>query len=418
VRSLCLALASLTACAAAPPALPTHGTDGPAARAAAEQHYTLWWHGARIGSAVERRHQRAGVLVRLERREHLLVRRGDAVAAIDLRLAIAIDGDLQARTIELETRDGAAIVRGRADRDGGRWRIDVAGEPPRLIAGDAVPAELVPDRVHRDGHFDGPVLLAGRGFAVAAGAVAATGDGRYRAVLHTAAGDLVSTLRLDPDGAVASIAGDDGVVQRRASAAEAAAPFAPAEVIAAGAIAVVGAAAPDDGPLAVTLAPVDRAPPPAMPGQSLTVDGDGWRLSLASRGAASAPIGPIAALVRAVAADVVDDLGASALAPGADRGDCTAHAVAFVRRAADAGIEAHVVTGYRVDGDRLVRHRWALARAGATWIAVDPSHGEAPAAPRLIGLAVHGSSAAELALADAAFSGLARATATVAPLAQ
>jgi hypothetical protein len=415
VRPLVLGcLAALAACASAPPALPGSGTPDRAGPAVTERHYTLWWNGARIGSAVEAAHGAGGALTRLERRERLLVRRGDALAAIDLRLAIDVDPGLVARAVTVETRDGGAVVRSGAARGrDGRWRIDVAGEPSRTAAG-AVPAELVPYLVHRDGGFAGPVLLAGRGFAIADGEVVRDGA-RYRAVLRTPAGDLTSTLVLDRDGAALSIAGGDGVVQRRASASEAGAPFAPPEAITAGAIAL-DRVAPDDGPVALALAPVDRAPPPPLPGQAITTHNGGWHVVLdRSRAAPGAALGPVADLVTAVARDVVDDLGAPLLAADTTRGDCTAHAVAFVRRAGAAGIAARVVTGYRVDGDRLVRHRWALARVADVWIAVDPTFGEAPAAPRLIGLAVHGDSAAELALADAAYTGLAAATASLSP---
>lgn len=106
-----------------------------------------------------------------------------------------------------------------------------------------------------------------------------------------------------------------------------------------------------------------------------------------------------------VAAAVTDDLGATAATVGAarqaDRGDCTTHALKLVALADDAGIPVRVVTGLRLDGDRLVRHRWVVAWTGARWQAVDPTYGESPAAPALIGLAVHGPRAADLALADA-----------------
>jgi transglutaminase-like putative cysteine protease len=71
-----------------------------------------------------------------------------------------------------------------------------------------------------------------------------------------------------------------------------------------------------------------------------------------------------------------------------------------------------VVTGYRLDGDRLVRHRWALVALDGRWLAVDPTLGELPAAPGHLALAAHGGSAAELTVVDeTAFAGLARARA-------
>lgn len=110
-------------------------------------------------------------------------------------------------------------------------------------------------------------------------------------------------------------------------------------------------------------------------------------------------------------ADVVDHLGVTATtlaaARAATHGDCTTHALRFAALAAEHGIPVRVVTGLRRDGDALVRHRWNLAWTGARWLAVDPTWGEAPAAPVLVGLAVHGARAADLAAADAtAFEGL------------
>lgn len=126
------------------------------------------------------------------------------------------------------------------------------------------------------------------------------------------------------------------------------------------------------------------------------------------------------ALVRATAALLADDLGAPAgsahTALMSGRGDCTAHAVLFAALARARGIPVRLVTGFRVDEDRLVRHRWAIVDVDGSWIAVDPTYGEAPSSPRLIGLAVHGTRTAELTLADeVAFAGLSRIRALACP---
>jgi len=88
----------------------------------------------------------------------------------------------------------------------------------------------------------------------------------------------------------------------------------------------------------------------------------------------------------------------------------------FAAFAAARGFDVRLVTGYRLaddaSGHRLVRHRWAVARVDDRWIAIDPTYGEAPAAPVLLGLATHGAGAAEIAIVDElAFSGFDGATA-------
>src|SRR5690606_41870767 len=90
------------------------------------------------------------------------------------------------------------------------------------------------------------------------------------------------------------------------------------------------------------------------------------------------------------------------------RAACTARTLRFAALARARGIPARLVTGFRVNDGRLVRHRWAIVAVEGIWLAVDPTHGEAPAEARLVGLAIHGTRTAELALADdVAFAGLA-----------
>jgi transglutaminase-like putative cysteine protease len=197
--------------------------------------------------------------------------------------------------------------------------------------------------------------------------------------------------------------------------------------------------------------PVDRPEPPPLPGQRIEVYGRSWRVHLQPGDTGSQPVviaagsvsgtgeaaidpsavdpvlselaervvtaagatdGPaqVAALARATAELLTDDLGAqpagarAALALG--RGDCTAHATLFAGLARTRGIAVQLVTGFRLDRDRLVRHRWALVHVAGAWMAVDPTYGEAPAAPRLLGLAVHDVWTADIAMADdAAFLG-------------
>ena len=95
------------------------------------------------------------------------------------------------------------------------------------------------------------------------------------------------------------------------------------------------------------------------------------------------------------------------------RGDCTAHSTLLVDLASEQKLEAKLVTGYRIDNKKLVRHRWVTIKQGKTWVQVDPTFGEAPAAPnKHLTLAIHGDSTAQIALVDeAVFRGLAGAKA-------
>jgi hypothetical protein len=410
VRTVLVVLAA-SACAA-PRTVGPDVSDAPAPPRDAIRYYTLWWHGERIGSAVEEeRATRSGI--HLERRERVVVRRGDQLSATELVIAIDADAALRATAVTATLRDGATERLGRAERSPDGWRITVDGEPPRTAPADAEPSELVPLIVRRDGGFTGAVLLPGRGFAIARGRVEREGPDRYRASITTELGALEAAITVDGAGDAVVVAAADGVVARRASAAEVARRFAPAEAIAAGALAVTGAVGVRDT-VDLRIAAITRGAPPPLPGQRVRVGDDGWRVALDAAlpgalppGRGTADVTAIAALARRVAADITDDLGASATGDPrhAVAGDCTVHALAFAARAGDAGIDTRIVTGYRLDGDHLIRHRWALAWTGAAWIAVDPTFGEAPAAPRLLGLAVHGVSSAELALADAAFAG-------------
>ncbi|HUS65782.1 MAG TPA: transglutaminase family protein, partial [Kofleriaceae bacterium] len=114
--------------------------------------------------------------------------------------------------------------------------------------------------------------------------------------------------------------------------------------------------------------------------------------------------GGAAALARAVADLVEDDLRAGPV-DGADqvlargRGDCVAHAVLFSAMARARGIPVRLVTGFRLEGHALVRHQWAIVEEDGARVAIDPTAGGAAAPGRYLALAVHGSSAAERALA-------------------
>ncbi|MCA9491343.1 MAG: hypothetical protein KC621_15535 [Myxococcales bacterium] len=84
-------------------------------------------------------------------------------------------------------------------------------------------------------------------------------------------------------------------------------------------------------------------------------------------------------LAREVDADLRDV--ASPFGGTAGSGDCTEHALLFVRRATDAGFEARTVAGYllTVDPPALVPHAWAEVRLAGRWVGADPALGQLPA---------------------------------------
>lgn len=426
-----------------------------------EAHFVITWQGARIGDASEALRAHGAGEVRFERRERITVRRGDALAHNETLLVIDTDAALRARHVAMRQLSNGAMHRWEARRNrDGDWLITSAEEPARLVSGNAVPAELVPlllatARATTAGAtsagvaFDGPVMLAGYGFAAAHLRMQAADERTVTATLSTPGGALRGRFFLGPGGTVMRVRSEDGSGAIRVDAATAAAPFTPPEIVDAASLPLVlppSHAGPIHA-LVIERVSAARALPPALPGQRIEVRPDGWHVHLAPGDAdappassahppATVPQAALArlaariiaesspatireeafALARATAALLDDDLGApvggarTALAQG--RGDCTAHSLLFAALAQARGIPTRLVTGYRLDGARLVRHRWALVAVDGVWIAVDPTYGEAPAAPRLLGLAIHGPRMAELALADdLAFAGLAGARA-------
>jgi hypothetical protein len=429
-----------------------------------EAHFHITWNGARIGDASERIWQRSGAL-RFERRERITVRRSDALAHSELELVIDMDAGLRAQRIAVRQIASGVVRHGLARRNArGDWLVTYGDEPVRMIPGATVPAEQIPlllaaSPARAAVRFDGPVMLPGYGFAVAHLRLeAVTEDARdLLATLSSAEGELRSRFVLGQSGTLLRVEGEDGSGAERVDRAAAAAPFAPPEVVEAASIPITRASAAEE-PALVLLEPIasDHALPPPLPGQHIATGHGVWQERL-SRGdaiaptVASEPYRPVApepapdgalerlaadiiaqssaadterdqvfALVRATATLLTDDPGAvAASAHGAlvlGRGDCSAHAVLFAGLARARGVPVRLVTGLRVDHDRLVRHRWAIVAVDGAWIAVDPTHGEAPSSARLLGLAVHGTRTAELAMADeVAFAGLSRIRAYACP---
>jgi len=390
--------------------------------------FAITYNGARIGYASERVRDR-----RLHRREELTVRRGDALVQLITVIDIDLDTSWRATAVKVERHVGATVTRGYARRAHGRWRVSFGDEPARTLDGSAVPLELLPlalARSHRR-RFRGAVLLSGYGFAGARIRVAPRGKRQLETILSTAAGSARTLIDLADDGTIARVRGEVGAV--RIGRAELGAPFSPPELVDTSSLAVSGTP-PRFGPVELVVHDAPVKLPPALPGQRIRRGRDGWHVTLLAGDVNSAirepapahpvtdpglrkmattllreagartPSEQLVALTRATRTMIYNDLASpvsdarAALAIG--RGDCTSHAVLLSSLAAAVGLPARLVTGYRLDGGRLIRHRWVIAKIGNRWIAVDPTYGEAPARPRLLGLAVHDSSAAQLAIVD------------------
>jgi len=449
MRSSCLVLAGLCACAAsepvpagAPPPRPSEAAiPVPREYAAA---YVLTWADQRIGDAAESL-ARAGDGFELVRRERIAIRRGDGEVQLRTEIRVELDDDLRARRVTVTRDSGGSRITGEARRgEDGEWRVQFGDEPARAIDGATVPLELLPAflAAGAEPRFEGQVMLPGYGFATAElYARPASGDPRRVVVaLVVPAGVLRQELVFDERGLV-RIDAPGAVEARRVEPALIAEAFEPPELVDSVSISVSGRAPERADIVRLVLDGVTAPEPPALPAQHVRVVDGRWEVTLApgfnseavadhvaalattappdqamaalaaaivSESGARAPMQEIAALARYTDRLIEDDLAvASADARTAfalGRGDCTAHATVFAAFAAARGFEVRLVTGYRLtpadDGHRLVRHRWAIARVDDLWIAVDPTYGEAPAAALDLGLAIHGASAAEIALID------------------
>lgn len=376
----------------------------------ATRHYTIWLGGARVGTAIESEDWSARG-VSLVRRESLRFLRGDA--EVSLSTTIAIDADLhlhahRVRWTESGTGGGelraAEARRGSADEP---WHLSSGGTLPAT----AVPAELAPLVVRRDGRFAGTIFLPARGFVAGSGRIDPVAPDRLVARLALEGGPTaLATIDLDPDRSPARVVDGEGVIAIRTSERAAREPFEAVDLIAATAIPITGTRrAPRivlDGDLAL----------PAVPGQRARPSASGVELELSPSLAGELPgaepsrdrVGEIRQLVTSVRARITPDLGAGPMstrdAASATSGDCTTFALAYAALATERGIATRVVTGLRVDDTRLIRHRWAVSWTGTRWIAIDAAFGQAPAGGNLIGLAVHGADDAGLVAGEAALT--------------
>ena len=392
--------------------------DDPAAAADLSGYravFEIRWGGQPIGQARERLVRAAGGGYRFERREEWRVRRGAAVVAGELTVSITTTAALE--PVRVEVRGGAAS--GVARREGGLWRIAVAGETPRTARG--VPIEILPLLMARRGqaHWSGPILVAGLGFAPAHAVVEPDGEGR-RVQISGPSGTSTARIALRSDGTVARVVGPD-ISAHRVSAprersspghvtaswgmtpwASPAAPH-PPDLLAAGSIDVAGEPSGAASQIELDTADGGRrllgarqppAPPLAVPDPPPS-PADRQLAAELARGAAT-PDDEIARLARGTARRLAGDPTA----------DCVRHAALFSSLARARGHAVRLVIGYRLDGRRLVRHAWATVDIGGRAQPIDPTSGE-PAGAGHFPLAVHGSAAAEVALAsELAYAGL------------
>jgi transglutaminase-like putative cysteine protease len=422
-----VAIAAVAACAQPVPPV----RDAPVPAVEDVRYYTVWFGGARVGTAIERETTSATGVV-LRREESLVFRRGDATVRLATTIEVVADRALVPSRVAWSER-GARPRSAEAVRDAGIWTVrehdGALGEP--AIPADAVPAELVPLITRRAGRFAGRVFLPARGFIAGSGRVEPIAPGRLIARLAIDGGALVeSTIDVDHDGNYARVVDGDGVIALRATAEAAATAFLPVDLIAAAAIPIrgqrthalalerSGSAGPRSGAQGRRELIDPGVTLPALPGQRARGDG---AIELSPDLPGALPDGPagrdrareIAALVAQVRARIAPDLsayGSPRDATSASTGDCTTFALAYTALAARRAIPTRVVTGLRVDGDRLVRHRWAVSWTGRTWIAVDAAYGAVPAGGDLVGLAVHGADDAGLVAGEAALAQVTSAT--------
>ena len=398
------------------PARPAAWTEAPARTADgevpadAQRRYTIWLGGARIGTAVEDEAWTPDGVV-LRRTETLRFLRG--ASPVEVETTITITADRALVPVRVSWRERGATTR-QVDvvRTDAGWRAldgSLRTELARVPEG-AVPTELVPLLLRRDGRYEGAVFMPARGFVGGRGRVEPVAPGRLIARLELTAGPRVeATIDLAPDGAPARVVDGEGVIAMRATPAQAAAPFDPVDLIAATSVPLTGVRS-----RAITLAG-DLALP-ALPGQDARPGEGGVDVELSATLPGALPPGiarrdrtpDITAVVASVRHRIAPDLGAGITSPRdvelATAGDCTTFALAYAALAARLDIPTRVVTGLRVDGARLVRHRWAVSWTGRAWVAVDAAFGAVPAGGDLIGLAIHDADDAGLIAGEAALT--------------
>jgi len=421
---LLVACARLVACAPAPAPAPIADAPVREAPADAERYYAIWLGGAQIGTAHETEQwSSAGVVVR--RTEAMSFLRGEVPVALATTIEITANRRL-APSLVTWTEHAQTLRHGQAARGATGWIVtDEAGV--RRLPREAIPAELVPLLVRRDGRFAGGVFLPARGFAAGSGRIDPIAPNRLVARLVLDAGAAApepanpvsapaeatgeataeATIDLGPDAMPIRVVDGEGVIATRITGAQAAVAFEPVDLIAATSIPLSGT------PSERIVLQLERG---------LAIPPDDVELELSAQLPGGLPPGPrgadrtraIASLVAEVRERIVPDLAATPTsartAAVAISGDCTTFALSYAALAIARAIPTRVVTGFRVDGDRLIRHRWAVSWTGRTWIAVDAAFDAVPAGGDLVGVAIHDADDAGLVAGEAALTHVRAAT--------
>jgi hypothetical protein len=387
------ATGALLACGSHLEALPAPATS-PAAPV--ERWFRISYLGHDAGWARERETRSDDGLI-VERREYLRLSRlgRDHVVDFEVTVHASVSGAPTHLTAVMNDGDERWAIDATWTPE--HWRISEHGKPLRLAPATALPSELVPWHFRRAGAFSGPVLLSGERLALAHGQVAVTGPHQLLATVDQGSHEVATVVELSPDGETRSAVDSTGTALHRTTREEAQAWWPAADVVALASI-DIGGAAPDHGPVQLELRVEGGSPPPpALPGQQISVRADAWQIVLDPALPGSLAPLPRSSDVTATITRISDEVSVQHRRRG---GDCTAHATGFVRRARAAGIHAQVVTGYILEDSRLIRHRWAVGWSGERWISVDPTAGEGEA-PWLLGLFVHDDSPRGLAAATA-----------------
>ena len=359
------------------------------------RQYTIWLGGARIGTATERETWTRQDMT-LVRTEQLRFLRGESEVALTTQIIVDANAALSAQRVRW-TETGNETRAAEAKRDGDGWLLST-GE---RLTGPAVPAELVPLLVRRDGHFTGPVFLPARGFVTGTGSIEPVAADRLVARIDLDGGAVaLATIDLDRDHVPERVVDGEGVIAIRATPEQASEPFPVVDLIAATALPITGTHHGNRLVLAGNVAL------PSLPGQSAHVAADGIEVDLEpGQGAAPRAIrDALASVQQRITPSLTAGPMSSRDAETATAGDCTTFALAYAALATSRGIPTKVVTGLRVDGDRLIRHRWAVSWTGERWIAIDAAFGHAPAGGNLVGLAVHDADDAGLVAGEAALT--------------
>lgn len=357
------------------------------------------------------------------RNETLSVLREDTLIEVQTQVTIDFDAGLVARRVVVRRSAGEQdeVYVAARERDGS-WRIDLGDGTVREADGEVGIAELEVFRQATPMAAPAPrrLLLPGYRFAEV-GARRDTLGSAQRLYLETPWGEAWTEVVGDERGlptAITTSTGIAAVAVREGAITDA---YKAVDLIERAAIDVTGTPLPTALP-DIELSLVRPRAIPAIPGLPSAPTRRGT-IASPPREAMAIPATlatKLAEYVQATHNHLAADLGrAAATASEAlrlGRGDCNAYTLVFIELAAADGLDARVVTGYRFDGRRLLRHRWAAVLDNGSWHHIDPSFAEIPARGLLLGLVMTRVADGELALIDdVVYAPMAGATAAVRP---